>query len=96
MRERAILVLQDEQPTFVLLDGSIIDTDKIGYIAHNYGEHPEDSFYDRFTKEDVSFIQDNKIECEIEMVYDSDEDGHHAESEKIPKLYKGKVIIHFK
>lgn len=92
MRERAILVLQDEEPTFVLLDGTIIDTNKIGYIAHNYGEHPDDSFYDKFTKDDVAFIQDNKIECEIEMMYE----GEGAESEKVPKLYKGKVIIHFK
>lgn len=92
MKERAILVLQDEEPTFVLLDGTIIDTNKIGYIAHNYGEHPDDSFYDKFTKDDVAFIQDNKIECEIEMMYD----GEDSESEKVPKLYKGKVIIHFK
>ena len=92
MRERAILVLQDEQPTFVLLDGTIIDANKIGYIAHNYGEHPDDSFYDKFTKDDVSFIQDNKVECEIEMMYD----GEDAKAEKVPKLYKGKVIIHFK
>lgn len=78
----------DEQPTFTLEDGTIIDTDKIGYICSQYGVSPDDCFYERFTKDDVSFIIDNDVDCEIEMV---DDDGFRT-----PKLYKGKIIIHFK
>lgn len=84
----------DDQPTFLLEDGTIIDTEKIGFIAHSYGEHPEDSFYEKFTKHDVTFIINNKVECQIEMRTESDdEDDLHN---RVPRLYKGKVIIHFK
>ena len=88
MKAKATLVMVDEEPTFVLEDGTIIDTCKIGYISNSYGVFDEDCFYEKFTKNDVSFVIDNNVECQIEMIND--------EAERVPKLYKGKVIIHFK
>jgi len=97
MREKATLVLVDDEPTFLLDDGTIIETDQIGYIAHNYGVSHDDCFYDKFTKNDVDFIVDNNVECEIEMIDEySDSDSYASDSRKRPKLHKGKVIIHFK
>lgn len=93
MRQKATLVLQDEKPTFVLEDGTIIDAEKVGYVSQSYGEHPDDAFYDKFTKDDVSFIQDNNVECEIEMMYEDEENP--LPSSIVPRLYKGKIIIHF-
>jgi len=88
MKAKAMLVLVDDQPTFTLEDGTIIDAEKVGYIVHESGIHPEDYIYDRFTKYDISFIIDNDVQCEIELM---DEDGFRT-----PKLHRGKVIIHFK
>lgn len=88
MRAKATLVMVDEEATFLLDDGSIVDTEKIGYICSHYGVSPEDCYYDRFTKDDIAFIINNKVDCEVEMI---DEDGFRS-----PKLYKGKIIIHFK
>lgn len=101
MKAKATLVLVDDKPTFILEDGTIIETEQIGYIAHTYGLAPEDSFYDRFTKADVDFIVDNDIECEIEMMdeFTNPEEYYGVglfEGERKPKLHKGKVIIHFK
>lgn len=88
MRAAATLVMVDDEPTFLIDDGTIIDTDKIGYICSQYGINTDDCFYEKFTKDDVSFIIDNNVNCEIEMV---DEDGFRS-----PKLYRNKIIIHFK
>lgn len=101
MRAKATLVMVDEQPTFLLDDGSIIDSDKIGYICSHYGLSAEDCYYDKFTKDDVSFIINNKVDCEIEMMDEfsnPEEFGNSGlyDGERMPKLYKGKVIIHFK
>lgn len=101
MKAKATFVLVDEKPTFILEDGTIIETEKIGYVAHTYGLSPEDCSYDRFTTADINFIIDNNIECEIEMMdefSDSDEYDNVGlfEGERKLKLYKGKVIIHFK
>lgn len=101
MREKATLVLVDNEPTFLLEDGTIIETEKIGYIAHNYGLSRDDCFYDKFTKNDVDFIVDNNVECEIEMMdeFTNPEQYENVplfEGERKPKLHKGKVIIHFK
>jgi hypothetical protein len=101
MREKATLVLVDEEPTFLLQDGTVIDSDKIGYVAHTYGLSPEDCFYDKFNAYDITFIIENNVECEIEMVDEFTnpelyENVPLYEGERKPKLYKGKVIIHFK
>lgn len=100
MREKATLVLVDDEPTFLLEDGTIIETDQIGYIAHCYTAHSSDCFYDKFTKSDVAFIVDNEVDCEIEMMDEftnSEEYTSEAlyEGEKKPRLHKGKVVIHF-
>lgn len=87
----------DDQPTFILEDGSIIEKEQIGFIHHSYGEHPDDSFYEKFTKNDINFIINNNIECAIEMVAeDDDEESDAFEGRRVPRLYKNKVIIHFK
>lgn len=88
----------DELPTFVLEDGTIIDTNKIGYVANSYGVFDEDLFYEKFTKNDISFIVENNIECHIEVIdefTDTKEYIGTAEGFRKPKLYKGKVIIHY-
>lgn len=91
MREKVELVLVDDEPTFVMQDGTVIDTDQIGYVATPYSISPEDCYYDRFTKSDVSFIIDNNVQCEIEMR----EDGEIGD-DRVPRLYRGKIIIHYK
>lgn len=91
MREKVEIVLVDELPTFVMQDGTVIDTDQIGYVATPYGISPDDCYYDRFTKSDVSFIIDNNVQCEIQMMEDGEIGG-----DRVPRLYRGKVIIHYK
>ena len=100
MREKAQFVLVGDDYSFILEDGTIFEKDMIGWIAHTYGNYPEDSFYDRFTIDDAIFIQNNKIECEVEMMDEFTnpeqyEDVPLYEAERKPKLYKGKIIIHF-
>lgn len=85
--------------SFVLEDGTIIGRDKIGWIANNYGNYPEDSFYERFCLDDAFFVVNNSIECEIEMMDEFTNPEHYEdvplfEGERKPKLYKGKIIIH--
>ena len=101
MTEKVTLALIDEEPTFILENGTIIDTNLVGYISKSFGGHTENSFFDKITKEDIRFIMDNDVECEIEMMDeftnpDMFEDIPMFESERTPKLYKGKIIIHLK
>ena len=101
MTERVTLAMIEDEPTFILEDGSIIDTKLVGYISKTYGGHPENSFFDRITKEDIKFIMDNNIELEIEMMDEFTdpelyEDVPMFEGDRKPKLYKGKIIIHLK
>ena len=93
--------LWDGQPTIDVENGSHIENDKIGYIGNDYGTYPNYLHYEKITKEDIKFILDNDIECEIEMVdeFDIDEDissDYISSSDLVPKLHKGKVIIYLK
>jgi hypothetical protein len=93
--------LWDGQITIDVENGSQIEEDKIGYIGHNYGSYPEDLHFERILKDDIKFILDNDVECEIEMVdeFDIDEDissDYIDSSDLTPKLHKGKVIIYLK
>ena len=101
MTEKVTLAMVEDEPTFILEEGSIIDTKLVGYISNSYGGHTENAFFDRITKEDIRFIMDNNIECEIEMMDEFTdpelyEDVPMFEGERKPKLYKGKIIIHLK
>jgi hypothetical protein len=93
--------LWDGQLTIDVENGSQIEDDKIGYIGHNYGAYPDYLHYEKINKDDIKFILDNDIECEIEMIdeFDIDEDissDYISSSDLIPKLHKGKVIIYLK
>lgn len=101
MKDKVIVAMVEDEPTFILEDGTIIDTKMVGYISHNYGIHPEDAFFDRITKDDIRFIMDNEIECFIEMMDEFTNPEFYEgvplfEGEKKPKLHKGKIIIHLK
>lgn len=101
MRDKVIVAMVEDEPTFILEDGSIVDTSLVGYIANSYGESENDYFYDRITKEDIKFIMDNNIDCEIEMMDEFTnpemyEDVPLFEGERKPQLHKGKIIIHLK
>lgn len=96
MREKVNVILIDEEPTFVMLDGTIIDTKQVGWICRSYMS-PEDAFLERITKSDIDFIMDNDIECEIELEsLVSDENDGFFDAERKPRLKSGKVIIHLK
>ena len=101
MMESVSLIMLDDEPTFVLLDGTIIDPKQVGWISRSYLTGCEDSFLEPITKSDIDFILNNEIDCEIEMVTDCGsqkdyDDMEFYDAEKKPKLYKGKVIIHLK
>lgn len=100
LREKARLQQVNGDYSFLLEDGTTIESDKIGWIVNSYGEFPEDSFYEKFTDETANFIFHNDIECEIEMMdeFTNPEeflDVPLFESEPKPKLYKGKILIYF-
>jgi hypothetical protein len=91
------LYLEDNKPEIELVDGTLIESDKIGYlvVAHNgYGIS-----YDRMTQDDYYFIVKNDLEIEVEMMDEfSDPEEYQNiplfEGGREPKLYKGRVIIH--
>jgi hypothetical protein len=100
VRDKVQFVLVEDDYSFILEDGTIIEKEMVGWIAHTYGNYPEDSFYDKFTIDDAIFIQNNNIECEIEMMDEFTNPEEYEgvplfEGVKKPKLYKGKIIIHF-
>jgi hypothetical protein len=99
MREQARLEQIDGEYYFVLRDGTIIENDKIGWVVNSYGGFPEETFYERFTQDTADFIFKNDIECEIEMMdeFSNPEEFESVglfDSSPIPKLYKGKILIH--
>lgn len=98
MRDKAELVMLDDEYTFVLQDGTIIEREQIGWIVNQIDSQYS---YERFTSYDALFILDNKIECEIEMMdeFTNPEEYYGVplyEGERKPRLYRGKVIIHYK
>ena len=101
MKMKGKLYLVDDKPEIELEDGTIIEYRNIGYISHNYGHHPLDSFYDLITPADIHFIIKNNIVIEVEMI---DEFSNPEEYNGVPlfegiakpKKYKNKVIIHLK
>lgn len=100
MRAKAKLIMVDNVYSFVLEDGTIIEKDSIGWIAQSYGNYPEDIFYNRFSFDEAIFVVNNNIECEIELIDEITnpemyEDVPLYETERKPKLYKNKIIIHF-
>jgi hypothetical protein len=101
MKEIVTLAMVDEEPTFILQDGSIIDTKLVGYIRSGYDGSIENTFFDRITKDDIKFIMNNNIELEIEMMDEftnpeNYDDVPLFEGERKPKLHKGKIIINLK
>lgn len=99
MTEKLTLVLIEDEPTFIMEDGTIIDQAKVGWVAINFGGYPEDIYYDKVTEEHIQFILDNNIPLEIEMVdtpNQNDGEWTYYESDRKPRLHKGKIIIHFK
>ena len=100
MRAKAKLVMVENDYSFVLEDGTVIEKDLIGWIAEMYGNYPEDCFYNKFALDEAIFVANNKIYCEIEMMDEFTNPEHYEdtplyEGERKPKLYKGKIIIHF-
>jgi hypothetical protein len=100
VREKAKFVMVDDDYSFVLGDGTVIEKDMIGWIAETYGNYPEDCFYNKFSLDEAIFVANNNIECEIEMMDEFTnpelyEDTPLYEGERKLKLYKGKIIIHF-
>lgn len=98
MKQRAELVMVDNEYTFVLEDGTILEKEVIGWVANKFDNY---SFYDKFTANDALFILDNNIECEVEMMDEFSNPEEYAgvplfEGERKPKTHKGKVIIHLK
>lgn len=92
---KAKLVMVDDEYTFLLEDGTIIESDKIGWV--NVGSMGFD-IYEKFTHEDAQFIIEQEIDCEIEMIdeFSAPEEYQGVglfEGEPKPKLHKGKVII---
>ena len=90
----------EDDYSFVLEDGTVIEKDMIGWVAHTYGNYPEDSFYDKFDIDEAMFVLNNNIECDIEMMDEFTNPEHYEdvplfEGERKPKLYKGKIIIHY-
>jgi hypothetical protein len=91
----------EDMPTIDVEEGTTIEHEQIGFIGHNYGGYPEDVYYEKITKEDIQFILDNEVDCEIEMIDEFLGSGESSdellfEGELIPKLHKGKVIIYLK
>ena len=101
MKVRATLTLVNDKPQIELEDGTIIEHKSIGYIAHGWGSHPADTFYDLMTYADIDFIINNNIDIELEMI---DEFSNPEEYNGVPlfegvakpKMYRNKVIIHLK
>lgn len=90
----------EDDYSFVLEDGTVIEKDMIGWVSHTYGNYPEDSFYDKFDIDEAMFVLNNNIECEIEMMDEFTNPEHYEdvplfEAERKLKLYKGKIIIHY-
>lgn len=99
MTEKITLLLIDREPLFIMDDGTIIDEDKIGYVAINYTGHTHDVIYEEITQEHLDFIIHNDIPLEIEMCDNfqiKDEEWEMYDMERTPKLHKGKIIIHYK
>lgn len=99
MRKKCKLRVWDDTTTIDIEDGSVVEENQIGYIGHNYGGYPEDVYYEKITKEDIQFILDNDVECEIEMIDEFLGQGETSEEllfegDLVPKLHKGKVIIY--
>jgi hypothetical protein len=100
VKEKVKFVMVDNDYSFILEDGTVIEKDRIGWIAHDYGNYPEDSFYEKFCLDNAFFVANNGIECEIEMMDEFTNPEEYEgvplfEGERKPKLYKGKIIIHF-
>jgi hypothetical protein len=92
---KAKLVMVDDEYTFLLEDGTIIESDKIGWV--NVGSMGFDIF-EKFTDEDAQFIIEQEIDCEIVMIdeFTNPEEYNGVplfEGQPKPKLHKGKVII---
>jgi hypothetical protein len=92
---KAKLVMVDDEYTFLLEDGTIIESDKIGWV--NVGSFGFE-ILERFTKEDAKFIIDQDIDCDIKMMDEFSDPQEYIgvplfEGEQKPKLHKGKVII---
>lgn len=101
MKVKATLTLVDDKPQIELEDGTLIEHKSIGYIAHGWGSHPADTFYDLITPADIHFIISNKIDIEIEMVdeFTNPEDYNGVplfEGVAKPKMHRNKIIIHLK
>lgn len=99
MRRRGTLTLVDGKPQIELENGYIIEHKSIGYIAHGWGMHPSDIFYDLITNADINFIISNNITIEVEMIdeFTNPEEYNGVplfDGELKPKMYKNKVIIH--
>ena len=99
MREKAKFVMVDDDYSFVLGDGTVIEKDSIGWIAETYGNSPDDCFYNKFSLDEALFVDSNNIECEIEMTDEFTNPEHYEdvplyEGERKPKLHKGKIIIY--
>ena len=92
---KAKLVMVDDEYTFLLEDGTIIERDKIGWVnVGNIGFE----ILERFTDEDARFIIEQEIDCDIQMIDEFSDPKHYQdiplfEGEQQPKLHKGKVII---
>lgn len=92
---KAKLVMVDDDYTFLLEDGTIIESDKIGWV--NVGSMGFD-ILERFTHEDAQFIIEQEIDCDILMMDEFSDPQEYIdvplfEGEQKPKLHKGKVII---
>lgn len=99
MRLKCKLRLWEEMPTIDIENGTTITHESIGFIGHNFGGFPKDLHYEKITKDDIKFILENEVECEIEMVdeFESDEEINDElmfHGDLTPKLHKGKVIIY--
>lgn len=93
--------LWDGSLTIDVENGSLIEDDKIGYLGHDFGSYPEDLHFEKITKDDIKFILENDVDCEIEMIdeFDIDEDissNYISSADLVPKLHKGKVIIYLR
>lgn len=101
MKVKATLTLVNDKPQIELEDGTMIEHKSIGYIAHGWGSHPADTFYDLITSADIDFIIKNNIEIQLEMIdeFTNPEEYNGVplfEGVAKPKMYRNKVIIHLK